>query len=45
MADIKPTKTITYKTAGDLEIPLDLYLPDNANKLPVMLWFHGGGLL
>lgn len=45
MADINPTKTITYKTVGKLEIPLDLYLPQNAEKVPVLLWFHGGGLL
>lgn len=45
MSTIKPTKTITYKTVDKLEIPLDLYLPDNADKVPVLLWFHGGGLL
>lgn len=44
MASAKP-QTITYKTVGKLEIPLDLYLPDNAKNVPVLLWFHGGGLL
>ena len=45
MADIKPTQTLVYKTVGQLEIPLDIYLPENASKVPVFLWFHGGGLL
>lgn len=44
MASPQP-KTIVYKTIGKLEIPLDLYLPDNAKNVPVLLWFHGGGLL
>lgn len=38
-------RTFTYKTVGKLELPFDLYLPENASKSPVMLWFHGGGLL
>ena len=45
MSTINPAKTITYKTVDKLEIPLDVYLPDNANKAPILLWFHGGGLL
>ncbi|KAL3440267.1 Alpha/Beta hydrolase protein [Aspergillus insuetus] len=45
MASIKPTKTVSYKTIGDLSIPMDLYLPENAHKAPIFLWFHGGGLL
>ena len=45
MADIKPTKTITYKKVGNLEIPLDLYLPEKGESVPLLLWFHGGGLL
>jgi acetyl esterase/lipase len=45
MSDIQPLKTITYKKVDKLEIPLDLYLPENADKAPVLLWFHGGGLL
>ncbi|KAK5122582.1 hypothetical protein LTR85_003845 [Meristemomyces frigidus] len=44
MASPKP-QTITYKTVGKLEIPFDLYLPDDAKNVPVLLWFHGGGLL
>ena len=43
--DIKPTKTLTFKTVGRLEIPLDVYLPENARNAPVLCWFHGGGLL
>lgn len=46
MADVKPAKKgIVYKRVGKLEIPLDLYLPNNAKTLPILLWFHGGGLL
>lgn len=45
MAGIVPTKTLKYKTAGDLDIYLDVYLPTSANNVPVLLWFHGGGLL
>ena len=45
MSTIGPTKTITYKIVGKLEIALDLYPPKNANNAPVLLWYHGGGLL
>ncbi|KXS97148.1 hypothetical protein AC578_3071 [Pseudocercospora eumusae] len=45
MADIQPTQTITYKTIDKLEILLDIYLPSNTSKAPILLWFHGGGLL
>ena len=38
-------QTIIYKKFGSLEIPMDLYLPKNAHKAPILLWFHGGGLL
>ncbi|OAA46371.1 Alpha/beta hydrolase fold-3 [Metarhizium rileyi] len=38
-------QTITYKRIGGLDIQLDLYLPPHAQKIPVLLWFHGGGLL
>ncbi|EME89466.1 uncharacterized protein MYCFIDRAFT_76811 [Pseudocercospora fijiensis CIRAD86] len=45
MADIQPTKTITYKTIDKLEIPLDIYLPSTPSNSPILIWFHGGGLL
>lgn len=35
-------KTIIYATKGKVDIPLDLYLPDGAKRLPILLWFHGG---
>ncbi|KAK3623834.1 hypothetical protein LTR56_021388 [Elasticomyces elasticus] len=38
-------RTFTYKKIDRLEIPLDLYLPDDAKNVPILLWFHGGGLL
>ncbi|KAL1851754.1 hypothetical protein Daus18300_012439 [Diaporthe australafricana] len=46
--------TFVYKTAGTVPIHLDVYLPstppskDNADSskgLPLLIWFHGGGLL
>jgi acetyl esterase/lipase len=31
---------------GSLQIKLDLYLPSSSNgKAPILVWFHGGGLL
>jgi acetyl esterase/lipase len=45
MGDIKATQTVVYKTVGELQISLDLYLPEDAQNAPVFLWFHGGGLL
>ncbi|QIW99497.1 hypothetical protein AMS68_005015 [Peltaster fructicola] len=38
-------RSIVYKTVGELEISLDIYLPPSAQSVPVLLWFHGGGLL
>jgi acetyl esterase/lipase len=41
-------QTITYKTVGSLPIKLDLYLPSKpskSSKTPILVWFHGGGLL
>jgi len=45
MADIKPSQTLVYKTVGKLQIPLDIYLSKDTKNAPVLLWFHGGGLL
>lgn len=40
-------QTITYKTASSVPIKLDLYLPSKpaSGKTPILVWFHGGGLL
>lgn len=39
-------QTLTYKTVGSLPIKLDLYLPSKStSNPPILLWFHGGGLL
>lgn len=38
-------QTFTYKRVGKLELQLDLTTPPSANKAPILLWFHGGGLL
>ncbi|KZS95429.1 alpha/beta-hydrolase [Sistotremastrum niveocremeum HHB9708] len=39
--------TFTYKTVGDLDIELDVWIPelDSATPahLPALVWFHGGG--
>lgn len=48
MANTTPTKTLVYKKVKDLEISLDVYLPEKnttAKPSPILLWFHGGGLL
>lgn len=36
-----------YKTVGDCSITLDCHLPDTPveRALPILIWFHGGGLL
>ena len=50
----EPTTTITYKTcpassfdADPLAVDFDLYLPPEPSEapLPLVIWFHGGGLL
>lgn len=38
-------KTLVYKTVKSLEIPIDVHLPNSAKNVPILLWFHGGGLL
>jgi acetyl esterase/lipase len=42
-------QTITYRTVDGLELTYDLYLPQRAAKSPnghpIVIWFHGGGLL
>ena len=37
--------TLTYKTIKFCAIKLDLYVPQNRQRLPILLRFHGGGLL
>ncbi|MEC8555968.1 MAG: alpha/beta hydrolase [Planctomycetota bacterium] len=40
-------RDLTYETVGDRKLPLDLYLPEGAEKakqpLPLVIWIHGGG--
>ena len=44
MPDPQP-RTIFYKKVGALEVPLDVYIPEDAQHCPVLIWFHGGGCL
>lgn len=43
--DSLSTTTLTYKTVDSCAIKLDLYLPSGQSYLPILLRFHGGGLL
>lgn len=36
---------VVYKTVGQLNIAFDIHIPANAKNVPILLWFHGGGLL
>jgi len=40
-------KTYVFKTIDGLDVPLDIYLPADESlvSLPILVWFHGGGLL
>lgn len=39
-------QTFTYKTVGSTHIKLDVYVPPAPSiNVPILLWFHGGGLL
>ncbi|TFK57021.1 alpha/beta-hydrolase, partial [Heliocybe sulcata] len=48
---VKPSATYVFKTFGEDAIPieLDVYVPSTVDAhdkpLPVLVWFHGGGLL
>ena len=39
---MKEILDITYRTIGDTTLMLDLFLPDNVEKPPLILWIHGG---
>ncbi|KAK4634088.1 hypothetical protein CLAFUW4_01418 [Fulvia fulva] len=46
MAATKPTRDgMVFKTVGKLDITFDLYVQDNGENIPILLWFHGGGLI
>lgn len=38
-------RNIVYKVVKGLEIAFDLHLPTDVQTVPILLWFHGGGLL
>ncbi len=33
---------VTYATAGDTELKLDLYMPEGVDSPPLTVWIHGG---
>ncbi|EIN13448.1 alpha/beta-hydrolase [Punctularia strigosozonata HHB-11173 SS5] len=37
-------KTLIYSRVGDLEIKIDVYVPETTGEAPIVLWYHGGGL-
>ena len=37
------TKDLAYVDDGDPKHKLDLYMPEGAAKVPVVMWIHGGG--
>ena len=43
-AGVEVLRDMTFSTAGDQKIQLDLYRPEEpSGKLPVVIWVHGGG--
>ncbi|BEJ15519.1 hypothetical protein CspHIS471_0501240 [Cutaneotrichosporon sp. HIS471] len=38
-------KTVTYASPDGVDIGLDYSLPPGTGKAPILVWFHGGGLL
>lgn len=44
----RTVENLPYRTSGDSyameRCKLDIYYPENATNLPVVVWFHGGGL-
>ncbi|KAK7434585.1 hypothetical protein VKT23_020121 [Stygiomarasmius scandens] len=47
MSMLKPIESV-FKQADGIDIYMDIYLPDTATKnnpAPILLWWHGGGLL
>jgi acetyl esterase/lipase len=41
-ADAATHMDLTYAKAGDSELKLDLYVPDNVDSPPLAVWIHGG---
>jgi acetyl esterase/lipase len=36
--------TLTYSSVNGLDVRLDAYVPSRIGQVPVLLWFHPGGL-
>src|SRR5574340_553160 len=37
--------TLVYKRVAGCEIRADVYVPEGAERRPVVVWVHGGGLI
>jgi acetyl esterase/lipase len=43
--EAKLVNTYVYKQVGDLELKLDVYLPEASDQRSIVMWIHGGALI
>lgn len=41
--NVKIIKDIEYTSVGDTPLLMDMYIPDSKERLPLVVWIHGGG--